>query len=127
MNRLGELFNQYAAAIQDVSGPCGEEIDVTVSVRVRLFGDSGRKNEAWRREHAEPQEISWMSVSSSPVEVWGDLRREKGTAKLLINTLALGHEFQHALRIALSEWTLRSEDPAEDGCDVLSPDYYTEL
>lgn len=128
INRLGELFNEYEKEFSRYTEPTRQLIDVTVPVRVRLYGDQQQKDAAWKREHPEASgSIYFVCVSSNPIEIWGVCRKDPGTGKLCVNHLSLGHELNHAMRVALSNWTLKSEDPAVDGSLMLSPDKYLNL
>jgi hypothetical protein len=122
MNKLGDLFNKYQDAFIDATDSTGKIIDILVPVRIRLYGRQQDKIAAWNAEHPDNQDnMFFMSVSTNPVELWGDLREADG--KPVVNHFALGHELGHAMRVAMSGWTLRSEDDGE----MLSPDKYIEI
>jgi len=127
-NNLGLLFNAYAAEFSSVADECGQDFVIPLGdVIVYLFGSEARKQAAWRRAHPDCDfDIYFMSVSSQPVEIWGDVRRVKtGPYKgaLVVNNLSLGHEMMHALRIVISGWMIRNEDEGV----LLSPDKYEKI
>jgi hypothetical protein len=101
MNRLGELFNEYHAALVAKTQPTDAVIDMVLTVRVRLFGRDEDKqaawDEAWRHAHPDWGPVQWVTVSSDPPEIWGDLRMVAG--RLTVNNLALGHELHHVVRL----------------------------
>jgi hypothetical protein len=88
-----------------------------------LFGSEERKNKWWRQNHPNNGDsIYFMSVSTNPVRIIGDIRVTKD-GKYVVNPLSLGHEFLHAMRIIDSKWTLRNEDDGR----LLSPDKYINI
>jgi len=126
MNRFGELFNEYQNEFILATEPTEEKIDLTITIRYRLFGNKQDMLDTWNKEHPDHKDdMFWMSVSTNPCEVWGLLRKARG--RLVLNHLAQGHEDNHCQRVVLSNWTLQSEKPEEDGSPFLSPDCYTEI
>ena len=112
INRLGELFNEYHAAHLRATRPDEQMVDVTLTVRVRLYGNDLQKqmwwDRDWRSKHPEWGPAQWAAVSSRPPEIWGDLRATKD-GQISINHLALGHELAHVLRL----FDKRVHDPDE--------------
>jgi hypothetical protein len=98
---LGEIFNRYCSAINAVSAPATEHIDVNVVVRIRLYGDQAQKQAAFdelaKANGAVWGRVQWSTVSTTPPQMFGDLRLCAG--QLIINHLALGHELCHVLRL----------------------------
>lgn len=129
MNELGYLFNKYEHVFVGLTEPTRQLADVTVAIRFRLFGDQQQMVGAWNAEHPDDPKtgIYWMCLSSNPIEIWGVVRKEGQYGAMVVNHLSLGHEVNHALRVALSEWTLNSEDPENDGSAMLSPDRYIDI
>ena len=124
MNRLGHVFNEYATEFAKVTTEADQDFIIELGdVTVYLFGSDERKNAWWRERHPGCGDgIYFSCVSSRPIEIIGDVRQTLD-GEYVINPLSLGHELLHALRIVMSNWTLRSE---EDGV-LLSPDKYTEI
>lgn len=119
---LADLFNEYQLSFLRATEPCNFNIDFTTGgIRFRLFGRDEDKQAAWKAEHPDCGPIFFVCLSSNPIEIWGDLRMAQGHP--VINPLCLGHEVIHALRVAMSGWTLRNEDEG----DLLSPDKYREV
>ncbi|HHT9145628.1 MAG TPA: hypothetical protein ACFYD4_08110 [Candidatus Wunengus sp. YC61] len=112
---LGNLFNSYNAAINEASEPTDDSIDVEVRVRIRLFGNNTQKQKAWEEYQKQIGvkwgPVSWANVSSTPQQIWGDLRKRGG--EIFINKLALGHELVHSLKILDQR--------------VMNPDKYAQL
>ncbi|MFA5409883.1 MAG: hypothetical protein WC343_14010 [Bacilli bacterium] len=102
INRLGELFNEYHREHLKATQESPQMVDVTLTVRVRLYGSDAHKqahwDRDWRSNHPEWGHVQWCSVSSTPPEIWGDLRETKD-GEIVINRLALGHELSHALKL----------------------------
>ena len=102
INRLGELFNEYHREYLSATETSEQMLDVTLTVRVRLYGNDLQKqmwwDRDWRSKHPEWGRVQWCSVSSKPPEIWGDLR-ETEDGEIVINRLALGHEISHALKL----------------------------
>ena len=98
---LGELFNRYCSAIDAVSAPTIESIDVFVAVRIRLYGDQSQKQAAFdelaKANGAVWGQVQWSTVSTTPPQIFGDLKQCGG--QLMVNHLALGHELCHVLRL----------------------------
>ena len=127
MNRLGLLFNDYAAAFSNRVRETSRDLDINAGlIRFRLFGNDDRKNAAWKASGYGKDDIYFSAVSSNPIEIWGDVREVAAgehEGQLVINTLSLGHELIHALRVILANWSLANEDEGEP----MSPDKYTEI
>ncbi len=102
INRLGELFNEYHKEHLAATQESPQMVDVTLTIRVRLYGSDAHKqahwDRDWRSKHPEWGRVQWCSVSSKPPEIWGDLR-ETEDGEIVINRLALGHEISHALKL----------------------------
>jgi len=124
MNRLGQLFNEYAAEFAKVTTEADQDFIIELGdVTVYLFGSDERKNAWWRDRYPEyGDHIYFSCVSSRPIEIIGDVRQTLN-GEYVVNPLSLGHELLHALRIVMSNWTLCSED---DGA-LLSPDKYINI
>jgi len=128
INRLGQLFNEYAGEFSKITKETDKDFIInTGDIIFFIFGSDARKNEEWKKRHPNCGEsIYFISVSSKPIEIWLDVREVvsgKYKGQLVINKLSLGHEIVHALRIAMSKWTLKNED---DGI-FLSPDKYLNI
>ena len=112
INRLGELFNEYHREHLKATQPSEQMLDVTVTLRVRLYGSDAHKqahwDRDWRSKHPEWAPVQWCSVSSKSPEIWGALRETKD-GQIAINHLALGHELAHALKL----FDARVHDPDE--------------
>ena len=96
-----KCFNDYQNFFTSLD-PCDEEIDMTLTIRVRAFGSESEKQAAWKKAWAD--ERGWgpvaagCNVSSLIPEIWCDLRITK--AGLVVNPAILGHELQHSLNVA---------------------------
>jgi len=128
MNKLGQLFNEYASEFSRLTEECPFDIDQSVGdIRFRLFGSNERKNLAYKMDHPESSsKIYFSTVSSKQIVVWGDIRMVKSgphKGEIVINPLSLGHEDIHCLRIIMANWGLHNEDEGE----LLSPDKYVEI
>lgn len=88
--------------------PCDETVDITLTVRIRAFGNEKTKQITWDRdwrtsEQQAKRKKPWgpaaagVSVSSDPPEVWCDLRVTK--AGLVLPPHVLAHEIMHSLRL----------------------------
>jgi len=88
------IFNQWNEEYEYSSQPTNDYIDVTVPVRVRLYGNSIDKQTAWK-SIGQTSTVQWATVSSDPPQIFGDIKQKDG--RLFINTLLLGHELQHVL------------------------------
>jgi len=112
INRLGELFNEYHKEHLAATQESPQMEDVTLTVRIRLYGNDLQKqmwwDRDWRSKHPEWAPVQWCSVSSTPPEIWGDLRETKD-GQIAINHLALGHELAHVLKL----FDARVHDPDE--------------
>ena len=102
INRLGELFNEYQAEHQAATKPSEQMVDVTITLRVRIYGSNAHKqlhwDRDWRSKYPDWGPVQWCAVSSTPPEIWGDLRATKD-GQIAINHLALGHELAHVLKL----------------------------
>ena len=98
-NKFASLFNSFNQAVDTSSSTTEDYIDITVPVRIRLYGDPNDKQKAWQElakvNNQNWNKVQWASVSTDPPQIFGDLRKKDG--KLFINTLLLGHELQHVL------------------------------
>lgn len=103
INRLGELFNEYHAEHLKATQEDSQMLDVTITVRVRMYGSDAHKqaqwDKDWRSKYPTWGPVQWSCVSSNPPEIWGDLRETKG-GEIAINALALGHELAHVLKLS---------------------------
>ena len=112
INRLGQLFNEYHREHLAATQESPQMVDVTLTVRVRLYGNDLQKqmwwDRDWRSKHPEWAPVQWCSVSSKSPEIWGALRETKD-GQIAINHLALGHELAHALKL----FDARVHDPDE--------------
>jgi hypothetical protein len=125
---LGVDFNTYANDFAARTQETEKDFVVDLGkVKLYLFGSNDRKNAAWRKTHPNSGDtIYFVTVSSFPIEIWADVREEKGgqnKGALVINHLSLGHEFVHALRVIMSGWTLANEGQGI----LISPDTYAEM
>ena len=113
INRLGELFNEYHREHLKATQESPQMVDVTLTVRIRLYGNDLQKqmwwDRDWRSKNPEWGPVQWCSVSSKPPEIWGDLR-ETEDGEIVINRIALGHELSHALKLL----DARVMDPDQD-------------
>ena len=123
---LADLFNEYHAEFSGKTRETSRDLTIDAGlIRFRLFGSDDRKNLAFQVEHGGGP-VYFSCVSSSPVEIWGDVREvAEGPHEgaLVVNPLSLGHEVEHAIRVIMSGWMLRNEDDGE----LLSPDKYVDL
>lgn len=113
INRLGELFNEYHKEHLEATQESSQMLDVTLTVRIRLYGNDLQKqlwwDRDWRSKHPEWRQAQWVTVSSNPPEIWGDLRETKDK-QIMINRIALGHELSHVLKLL----DARVLDPDQD-------------
>jgi len=102
-----ECFDEYQRWFQrlDVTD---QEIDVTLTVRVRAFGNEQRKQQVWDEAWRTPEQQAkrgafWgkaaagVSVSSSPPEIWCNMRKTE--AGLVLPMHITGHELLHTLKL----------------------------
>lgn len=95
-------FNQYQEWFTSLDETI-EFVDLTLTVRIRAFGNEAHKQAAWKKD--------WLSkypslgpvsagccVSSKIPEVWINARMSK--KGLVLNPAILGHEIQHAIHNA---------------------------
>lgn len=81
--------------------PTDKKIDVTLTVRVRAFGQRKDKQAAWNKEW-RTKHPNWgpapagITVTSDPVEIWMDLKQDE-SSNLIMPPHVLGHEMEHAL------------------------------
>jgi hypothetical protein len=95
-----EAFNNYQIWF-DRYYPTDQKLDMTITVRVRAFGQQEDKQTAgdkeWRTKHPDWGPVpSGITVSSHPIEIWMDLKQDK-LGNMIIPTHVLGHEMEHAL------------------------------
>jgi len=113
INRLGQLFNEYHREYLASTKPSEQMVDVTITLRVRMYGSNAHKqlhwDRDWRSKYPDWGPVQWCSVSSTPPEIWGDLRETKD-GEIVINRIALGHELSHALKLL----DARVMDPDQD-------------
>ena len=100
LGKLGNLFNDYQAAYLSASKPTEEFLEIYVPAhKIMLFGSQTAKqayHDALAKRYGWASgEVSWENVSSVVPEIIGDLRTRNG--KMVINTLCLGHEYQHTI------------------------------
>ena len=96
-----DCFNSYQNWFASLSPAVGE-IDITLKLRIRAFGNELDKQDAWDRDwrskHPEWGPVSaGTSVSSKVPEIWLDLKMTK--EGLVLNPAILGHEMLHTLRL----------------------------
>ncbi len=94
-------FNDYQKWFVRQYDPTDKKIDVTITVRLRAFGNREEKEAAWdaewRKKHPDwgPVPLG-AAVSSRPAEVWMDLK-ENGRGNLMLPPQILGHGVSHAV------------------------------
>lgn len=95
------LFNQYSAWFRSLD-PTDENLDLTLTIRVRAFGSEQVKQATWKKDWADKN--GWgkaaygVNVSSNPPELWMDLRMCK--AGLVLPLEVLAHELMHSIHNA---------------------------
>lgn len=126
-NEFGAAFNlnqEGFARLPDAD----EDLDMMVTYRLRAFGSNDRKRAVMGNEFPDlAQTTNPYCISTDPPQIVVDrkmIRLVDGQKKYIEAAHQEGHEAQHAKRVILSRWTLRSEDPATDGSPLLSPDGY---
>jgi len=124
MNKLGKLFNEYAKEYSAITYEADRDFVIQLGdVTIYLFGSDDRKNTWWRENYPGCGDSIYFScVSSRPVEIIGDVRQTEN-GEYVVNPLSLGHELLHAIRIVMSNWSLKNEDDGE----LLSPDKYINI
>lgn len=111
--KLGILFNDYQEAISEIGQPTEDVFEIIIPAhKVVLFGSQKAKQEyhnALAKKYGwKPGNVSWENISSTIPEIVGDMFKTKD-GKYLVNTLALGHEWQHTI----SRLDSRMLDPDE--------------
>ncbi|HOS77536.1 MAG TPA: hypothetical protein PLL15_05795 [Syntrophales bacterium] len=126
-NEFGAAFNLNQEGFSRLPD-ADEDLDMMVTYRLRAFGDNNRKRAVMGAEFPGlAQTINPYCISTNPPQIVVDrkmIRLPDGQLKYVEAAHQEGHEAQHAKRVILSRWTLRSEDPATDGSPLLSPDEY---
>jgi len=132
MNDFGELFNKEHEAFckRPLSG---EKIDVLVTFRLRAYGSEEQKQEEYKRDWPQFAEKgncpAGLCISSDPIEIWVDMRKDGKFSKNIIHRAELAHEVLHAIRIEIARQTglHLEENPEGDENPLLSPDHYTDI
>lgn len=110
----GKCFDNYQDWYSSLEAT-SKIIDMTLTVRVRAFGDARVKQAVWssywRSRHPDwGPAATGVTVSSDLPEVWMDLKKSDG--KLILPPHVLGHELMHALK--LQDKRLIDPDELED-------------
>ena len=97
--QAAQVFNEYQSWFSSLD-PCDETLDITLTVRVRAFGNQQDKQRYWAQDwlskHPTWSKVSaGCNVSSEIPELWMDMRMSK--AGLVLPPHVLGHEFWHSL------------------------------
>jgi hypothetical protein len=88
-----------------------KKIDITMTVRVRAFGQSKEKqmvwDQEWRTKHPYWGPVpAGITVTSNPIEIWMDLRQDR-SGRVVVPPHVLGHEMEHAIIV----YDNRIQDP----------------
>ena len=98
-DQAAQCFNDYQRWFTSLD-PTKEELDITITVRIRAFGSESQKQAEWDRCWRS-KFPNWCpvaagcNVSSEIPELWMDLRMSKGGLILPMGVLA--HEFCHSI------------------------------
>jgi len=76
-----------------------QNIDQTITVRIRGFGSEKEKQEQWNKEFPQFGKVPFgVSVSSNPPQIWFNLREDKN-GNIVIPYHVLGHEMVHTAKL----------------------------
>lgn len=93
-------FNNYQDWFKKLY-PTDKKVDITLTVRVRAFGQSKEKqavwNQEWRTKHPDWGPVpAGITVTSNPIEIWMDLKQDR-SGRIVMPPHVLGHEMEHAI------------------------------